>query len=92
MTQTNIDGAAPSKSNSELTVAAVAGYSGGANPHLASSPSFYAHELGAFFKASGRTEPRDVRMGRGYSIRANDLRFKITNAGQRGGSTFERVE
>lgn len=95
MTQTSIDGAVPSQRTerrSELTVAAVAGYNREANPHLASSPSFFAHELGAHFWASGRSEPRDVRMGRGYSIRANDMRFKITNAGQRGGSSFERVE
>lgn len=79
-------------SNSDLTQSATVGYEGGANPHLASSPCFYAHELGAHFKATGRSQPRDVRMGRGYSIRANDMRFKITNAGQRGGSKFERVE
>ncbi len=78
--------------NNDLTAVALVGYQGAANPHLASSPHFYAHELGAHFWTTGRSQPRDVRMGRGYSIRANDMRFTITNAGQRGGSTFERLE
>jgi len=78
--------------NRDLTAMAAAGYEGGANPHLASSPNFYAHELGAYLNAKGASHPRDVRMGRGYRIRANDMLFKITNAGQRGGSTFERLE
>jgi len=71
---------------------AAAGYGGGANPHLASSPNFYAHELGAYLNKKDASQPRDVRMGRGYRIRANGMLFRITNAGQRGGSTFERLE
>jgi hypothetical protein len=57
---------------------AEAGYeatSGAKNPFLASSPSYYAWNLGAHFKATGRTKPRDVRMGRGYTIWGNDMLF-----------------
>lgn len=47
---------------------------------LTNAPLSNAHALGAHLKASGRTAPRDVRMGRGYSIRANDMRFSIQHA------------
>jgi hypothetical protein len=78
----------------DLTEPARAGYAGADIRHLYSSPNFYAHALGAYFKASGRTEPRDVRMGRGDSIRANDMRFSIVHApkGAAPSVSFERVE
>jgi hypothetical protein len=72
-----------------LTDYARAGYDGNENPHLGTSPAWYAHALGRYLHATGRTPPRDVRMGRGDSIRANDMRFKFTGA-QR--VSFERVE
>ena len=66
---------------STLTEYAHAGYYGNHNPHLPTSPAWYAHALGSMLHATGRVTPRDVRMGRGDSIRANDMRF-----------TFKRIE
>ena len=75
-----------------LTELACEGYTGGDNQHIPSSPAWFAHELGRYFQASGRTIPKDVRMGRGYSIRANDLRFVIKLDAKAVKATFERVE
>lgn len=75
----------------ELTVYARAGFDGADNPHLATSPVWYAHALGAYWRAKGGAAPTDVRMGRGYSIRMRDMRFTITHPKQ-GGVVFERVE
>ena len=74
-----------------LTDEARVGYDGNPNPHLFSSPSWYAHALGAYLHETGRSPPRDVRMGRGDSIRANDMRFTFTHP-QPGTIEFERVE
>lgn len=74
----------------DLTTEARNGYDGNANPHLSSSPCFYAHAFGRYMHDSGRTPPRDVRMGRGYSIRGNDMRFTIKQEGSR--VEFERAE
>ena len=71
-----------------LTSFARAGYDGSANPHLYSSPAYYAHALGQYLHATGRTPPHDVRMGRGDSIRANGLRFTFSGKPLK----FERVE
>lgn len=60
------------------------------NPHLYSSPAWYAHELGIYFDTTGRTEPKNVRMGRGYSINANDMLFKINESDVE--ITFERIK
>jgi hypothetical protein len=59
----------------DLTNEATLGYNGYDNPHLWSSSSYIAHELGRHLQDSGRTAPRDVRMSRGYTIRANDMLF-----------------
>ena len=75
----------------DLTTYAQAGYGGASNPHIQTSPAWYAHELGRHFQVTGRPSPRDVRMGRGYSIRGNDMRFKI-NDSSGGTAKFERVE
>jgi hypothetical protein len=74
----------------DLTEFARSGYYGNANPHLATSPAHWAHALGAYLHATGRSVPRDVRMGRGDSIRANDMRFKVSGAMQ--APDFERIE
>jgi hypothetical protein len=74
-----------------LDEAAAHGYHGAPNTALWSSPAFYAHELGTFFRNTGRPEPRDVRMGRGDSIRASDMRFTFQGNPVHG-LTFERVE
>lgn len=74
----------------DLTTEARAGYDGNANPHLPTSSCWYAHALGRYLHDTGRTPPRDVRMGRGDSVRANDMRFAFKQA--KGAITFERVE
>lgn len=58
-----------------LTEYARAGYNGNDNPHLWSSPCWYAHIFGRYMHDSGRSIPDDVRMGRGDSIRCGDMRF-----------------
>ena len=73
-----------------LTEFARAGYDGNANAHLATSPAWYAHALGRYLHASGRSPPRNVRMGRGDSIRVNDMRFTFTVTRDHK-ITFERV-
>ena len=60
----------------DLTNEAVNGFNGLANGHLYSSPNYIAHLLGRFLRDSGRTKPRNVRMSRGYTIRANDMLFR----------------
>jgi hypothetical protein len=75
----------------DLTEYARTGYSGAPNPNIGTSPAWFAHELGAHFQTTGRSEPRDVRMGRGDSIRANDMRFRF-RIGRAAGVAFERVE
>ncbi len=70
--------AAAPKKESKLTLYARQGFHaapGTVNPFIATSPAFYAWKLGAHFKATGRIEPRDVRMGRGYTIWGNDMLF-----------------
>lgn len=76
------------KATTSLDAHATAGFTGQANPHLPSSPAWFAHELGRHFRDSGRTMPRDVRMGRGHSIRVNDMLFKIGGGTE---PTFERI-
>ena len=68
----------------DLTPEARQGYEGKPNTYLATSPSWYAWHLGALLQKTGRTMPRDVRMGRGNSIRANSMRFDC--------ETWERIE
>lgn len=76
----------------DLTPAALSGYSGAPNPHLYSSPNYYAHAFGAYLQASGRPEPSSVCMGRGATIRTGEmLRFAI-HGSLRAGITFERVQ
>ena len=71
-----------SKAN-DLTIEACAGYASDmtmvSNPFLATSPAWYAYKLGEYLKRTGRTMPRDVRMGRGYQIHANDMLFAFDN-------------
>ncbi|UFX42081.1 hypothetical protein HAP47_0022740 [Bradyrhizobium sp. 41S5] len=59
----------------DLTAYASAGYAApaSANPHLWSSATHIAFRLGQWFHETGRPAPRDVRMSRGLSIRANDM-------------------
>lgn len=61
-----------------------------ANPHLWSSPAYYAHELAIHMESKGMTTPKDVRMSRGYSIWANDMLFKIHETKE--SIAFERIK
>lgn len=60
------------------------------NPHLWSSPAYYAHELAIYMESKGMTEPKDIRMSRGYSIWGNDMLFKIHDG--KDSITFERIK
>ena len=74
------------KVKSPLTERALEGWNsaaGSKNPYLATSPSAYAWAVGEHFRKTGRTAPRDVRMGRGYTIHANDMLFNA--------DTLERI-
>jgi hypothetical protein len=62
--------------SNNLTTEAIDGFNGVANMHLYSSPCYIAHLLGRFMHDTGRPKPRDVRMSRGYTIRANDMLFR----------------
>jgi hypothetical protein len=61
----------------DLTPKAVEGYVGMGNAYIATSPSWFAYKLGEYLKRTGRTEPKNVRMGRGYQIHANDMLFSF---------------
>lgn len=61
-----------------------------ANPHLFSSPNWYLHELGIYFFNSGRAEPKDAKMSRGYSVKASEMLFKIHHNKQQ--ISFERIK
>lgn len=78
----------------DLTSEARAGFEGAPNPHLATSAAWYAHETGAHLRQSGRSAPRDVRMSRGDSIRANDMVFRFKHRRTTGAVSLEftRVE
>lgn len=81
----------------KMDAAALKGYSGEPNDSfLPTSPVWYAYCLGKHFLQTGRGEPRDVRMGRGYSIWMNDMRFvaRLTGKADNQGTAieFERVE
>jgi len=75
----------------DLTSEARAGFDGNPNPHLRTSPCWYAHALGQYLHATGRSAPRGVRMGRGDSIRANDMRFSF-KPWPSGALKFDRIE
>lgn len=76
-------GFGPRKSNpvkkraNDLTPEAMEGYTGAPLKYLYSSPSWYAYKIGEHFRASGRPEPSDVRMGRGYSVNVRDMTFSF---------------
>lgn len=74
-----------------LTEYAVHGFGGHPNPHLQTSSAWYAHALGAYLLYTGRSVPVDVRMGRGDSIRCNDMRFTFTTSRDCATIQFERV-
>lgn len=43
---------------------------------LWSSDNYCAWQLGRYMKATGRSEPRDVRKSKGYYWFCNDMKFK----------------
>lgn len=73
-----------------LTNYARDGYDGNANPHLSTSPAWYAHALGRYLHDTGRSAPVDVRMGRGDSIRTGDMWFTFRMIGCN--ISFERAQ
>jgi hypothetical protein len=65
---------------SDLTPVALQGYRaplGMKCPLYDSSPSGMAWLVGQWLQATGRTEPRHVRAGRGYTIHANDMLISV---------------
>lgn len=81
----------------DLTEEARAGYYGNDNPHIPTSPCWYAHAFGRFLQQSGYPIPfNGVRMGRGDSIRCGVSRwtFKDVPFGTQGARMcrFERAE
>jgi hypothetical protein len=63
----------------DLTNEAYQGYAAPAearNPFLHSSASHMAFAVGRWLRDTGRPIPRDVRMSRGYTVRANDMLIK----------------
>lgn len=67
----------------DLTLAAQAGYEAPPDascPHYTSSPNGLAWFVGRWLQATGRPAPRDVRPGRGYRIRANDMLMLVDSA------------
>lgn len=62
----------------KLTAEALEGYGSQPVRYLASSACWFAYELGRYFQVTGRCAPRDVRMGRGYTIHASDMTFRHT--------------
>jgi len=70
------------KSVTPLTKEAQECFDGKENSNIYSSPMWYAAELGRYFQKAGKSYPKDVRMGRGYSIHANDMLFKIEGSGK----------
>ena len=49
-------------------------------PHYTSSPAGMAWLVGAWLQKAGRPAPRDVRMSRGYTVRAGDMRVSVADA------------
>lgn len=64
----------------DLTPAAIEGFvaaDGRACPYLASSPNWFAWTVGRCLARTGRSAPRDVRMGRGYQVHANGMLWAV---------------
>lgn len=63
--------------SSEMLEAARVGYYGNQNPHIYSSPLWYAHEVGAWLHRRGSYIPtRECRMSRGYSVRVDGVVYR----------------
>ena len=61
----------------DLTPDAALGYDGVAVDFLYTSPVHSAWALGQHLRQTGRPKPADVHMGRGDSIWADGVRFRI---------------
>lgn len=74
----------------EMLAACRAGFWGNPNPHIYSSPVWYAHAIGAYLHRQGvRTLPTSCRMGRGYRVRVDGVVYReVEQAG--GPSAFVR--
>lgn len=67
----------------DLTAEARNGYFGNPNPHLYSSPCWYAHSLGQYLHATGRCVPDGVRMSRGSKMRCRDSLYEYQHGAGR---------
>jgi hypothetical protein len=65
-----------------MLTAALAGYGSAPSdtcPHYASSPLGMAWHVGRWMQTTGRTQPHEVRMSRGYSVAINGLLVDASN-------------
>lgn len=80
------------KTDVALLAAAMHGYSGvpydAAKHGMPTSPTHCAFLMGAHMRESGRTRPRECRMGRGDLVHCNDMVFRFT--WQHGAATITR--
>lgn len=83
-----IDGSSKARKG-DLTQEARTGYMGNENPHLYSSPCWYAHSLGQYLHATGRAVPDAVRMSRGSKMRCRDSIYEYQHGAGR--ECWERV-
>jgi hypothetical protein len=60
---------------------ALAGWNGSANENLWSSPAWYAHHAGYWFRKSGLGPLKSCRMSRGSKVRINERILKIADDG-----------
>lgn len=75
---------------SDLTAFAREGYNATSEascPYIASSPASMAWLTGQWLRTTGRSSPRDVRMSRGYTVRANDMLLDLRKPG-----AIERIQ
>jgi hypothetical protein len=96
MDSTSTTPSKPENKTMDMTTEAMQGYeagmavkAGGADmtmPYYDSSASAIAWLAGQWLALTNRSAPRNVRMSRGYTIRANDMLLRW-----HGGPNFERI-
>lgn len=77
-----------------MTAAAQAGYEFETNPHLCSSPMWFAHQAGCAISRHGVTKPVKARMSKGYSVRVETVagaEFRVTFSKDLNTTTVERL-
>lgn len=73
-----------STANRSLTEYALAGWQGSPNPHINTSPAWYAHYFGEWLNQNGQSlfAADEVCMSRGDSIRLGKQRFSFRDDGR----------